>query len=315
MSFYNTGATPQDGLIIMALADNGASDLDASHETILVFFNANKITQTFTIANANGFSLHPLQADTVDADPVVKTASFDDATDTFTIPARTTAVFVSDELILPPSTLDFVGRMHPRGGIANQIKQGASAPSGLDIYVQVYEPGVTNRTGQGGDIACYLHWGQSGKTWSDLAMTYHADIGNNDEYKATLAQAVINGLTPGTYGFATYCQRPGEARRWKQDFYDIDGNTADDDQGDGLITVVPTIDSSLEPAGGVFVHLFEWRWTDIAKECSYLGAKGYTGVQVSPPMEHVPPQVDMGNPAATIRGGCATSRLPTMSRN
>ena len=61
---------------------------------------------------------------------------------------------------------------------------------------------------------------------------------------------------------------------------------------------MPAIDSSLEPAGGVFVHLFEWRWTDIAKECPYLGAKGYTGVQVSPPMEHVPPRVDMGNPAA-----------------
>ena len=149
VSFYNAGATPQDGLIIMALADNGAADLDASYETILVFFNANKITQTFTIANANGFSLHPLQADTVDADPVVQTASFDDATDTFTIPARTTAVFVSNELILPPSTLDFVGRMHPRGGIATQIKQGAFAPGGLDIYVQVYEPGVTDRAGPG----------------------------------------------------------------------------------------------------------------------------------------------------------------------
>ena len=105
-------------------------------------------------------------------------------------------------------------------------------------------------------------------------------------------------MTPGTYGFTTYCQRPGEAKKWKQDLYDIDGNTADDDQGDGLITVVPTVDSSLEPAGGVFVHLFEWRWTDIDKECPYLGAKGYTGVQVSPPMEHVPPQADMGNPAA-----------------
>ena len=160
VSFYNTGATPQDGLIIMALSDNGASDLDASYETILVFFNANKITQTFTIANANGFSLHPLQADTVDADPVVKTASFEDATATFTIPARTTAVFVSAELILPTSTLDFVGRMSPRGSVANQINQGAFAPAGFDIYVQVYEPGVTDSAGQGSGIACYLHWGK-----------------------------------------------------------------------------------------------------------------------------------------------------------
>jgi alpha-amylase len=36
-----------------------------------------------------------------------------------------------------------------------------------------------------------------------------------------------------------------------------------------------------------FVHLFEWKWTDIAKECrTFLGPKGFTAVQVSPPSEH-----------------------------
>jgi alpha-amylase len=40
-------------------------------------------------------------------------------------------------------------------------------------------------------------------------------------------------------------------------------------------------------AGSVFVHLFEWKWTDIATECeSYLGPSGFAGVQVSPPSEH-----------------------------
>ena len=34
----------------------------------------------------------------------------------------------------------------------------------------------------------------------------------------------------------------------------------------------------------VFVHLFEWKWTDIAKECeTHLGPKGYAAVQISPP--------------------------------
>ena len=38
----------------------------------------------------------------------------------------------------------------------------------------------------------------------------------------------------------------------------------------------------------VIVHLFEWKWTDIANECEeYLGPKGFCAVQVSPPMEHV----------------------------
>lgn len=37
-----------------------------------------------------------------------------------------------------------------------------------------------------------------------------------------------------------------------------------------------------------FVHLFEWRWTDVATECEqFLGPKGYAAVQVSPPNEHI----------------------------
>ncbi len=36
-----------------------------------------------------------------------------------------------------------------------------------------------------------------------------------------------------------------------------------------------------------FVHLFEWKWSDIARECeTYLGPKGFTAVQISPPNEH-----------------------------
>jgi alpha-amylase len=40
-------------------------------------------------------------------------------------------------------------------------------------------------------------------------------------------------------------------------------------------------------AGDTIVHLFEWRWADIARECEvWLGPKGFKGVQVSPPSEH-----------------------------
>ncbi|KAM4642679.1 pancreatic alpha-amylase-like [Discoglossus pictus] len=36
------------------------------------------------------------------------------------------------------------------------------------------------------------------------------------------------------------------------------------------------------------VHLFEWRWVDIAAECErYLGPNGFGGVQVSPPNENL----------------------------
>lgn len=40
-------------------------------------------------------------------------------------------------------------------------------------------------------------------------------------------------------------------------------------------------------AGDVFVHLFEWRWADIAQECeTWLGPRQFKGVQISPPSEH-----------------------------
>jgi alpha-amylase len=40
-------------------------------------------------------------------------------------------------------------------------------------------------------------------------------------------------------------------------------------------------------AGDVFVHLFEWKWPDIATECeTVLGPAGVAAVQVSPPQEH-----------------------------
>jgi alpha-amylase len=57
-------------------------------------------------------------------------------------------------------------------------------------------------------------------------------------------------------------------------------------------TPPPTVPPTYTPtgkaaAGETFVHLFEWRWADIARECEvWLGPKGFKGVQVSPPSEH-----------------------------
>ena len=51
-----------------------------------------------------------------------------------------------------------------------------------------------------------------------------------------------------------------------------------------------TDDNQLEAAlpRTVAVHLFEWRWTDIAQECeNFLGPMGFAAVQVSPPQEHL----------------------------
>ncbi|MCB0079228.1 MAG: DUF3372 domain-containing protein, partial [Anaerolineales bacterium] len=193
VSHYNND-NAQDGLIVMRLSDEPAPDLDPNYENILVFFNANKISQQFTIPGADGFTLHPLQADGIDADPVVQTAAFNDATDTFTIPARTTAVFVSTQPLvapLPPSSIDWMGKMYPRGGVANAVDEGASAPAGFDVFVRVYDAGVTEPAGAPADIACSLHWGKYGQPFNDLAMTWNVQVGNDDEFKATIPQATL----------------------------------------------------------------------------------------------------------------------------
>ena len=42
------------------------------------------------------------------------------------------------------------------------------------------------------------------------------------------------------------------------------------------------------PNRSVMVHLFEWKWNDIADECErYLAPNGFAGVQVSPVSENV----------------------------
>lgn len=54
-----------------------------------------------------------------------------------------------------------------------------------------------------------------------------------------------------------------------------------------LLAVAASGHAQTTTARTAFVHLFEWKWTDIAKECeSHLGPKGFAAVQVSPPNEH-----------------------------
>ncbi|CAF1544604.1 unnamed protein product [Rotaria magnacalcarata] len=52
-------------------------------------------------------------------------------------------------------------------------------------------------------------------------------------------------------------------------------------------SIQATKDPNVAPGRSTAIHLFEWKWTDIAAECErFLGPYGYAGVQVSPPNEH-----------------------------
>jgi pullulanase-type alpha-1,6-glucosidase len=92
VAFMNTGPMQTPGLIVMSLYD-GYGDVDLATEQIVSLFNAGDDPVVFPFATGGrAFELHPVQAASVD--PVVQTAYFDTLTETFHVPARTTAVFL-----------------------------------------------------------------------------------------------------------------------------------------------------------------------------------------------------------------------------
>lgn len=98
VTFHNTGPNQIPGVIVMSLDDTDGT-LDSPYSQVIVIFNANDEAQSVTLDQLNetlmiggAYELHPVQA--ASHDPVVQTAAFADAT--FTVPARTTAVFVQE---------------------------------------------------------------------------------------------------------------------------------------------------------------------------------------------------------------------------
>jgi alpha-amylase len=82
---------------------------------------------------------------------------------------------------------------------------------------------------------------------------------------------------------------------------DVEAGSVDDAVDSSADGVVPRLGP--RAPGAVFVHLFEWRWTDVATECEqFLGPAGFAGVQVSPPSEH-----------AVLGGGPWWERYQTVS--
>lgn len=94
LAFHNTGAEQVPGLIVMSLSDMEGEDLDPNHSLIVVLFNNAPEARTFTVEALKGMALelHPVQAN--GGDDLIKTAAFDPATGTFTVPPISAAVFV-----------------------------------------------------------------------------------------------------------------------------------------------------------------------------------------------------------------------------
>ena len=101
LSFYNTGPDQQLGLIAMRLSNSGVDRLEDPYGEMVVVFNASSEERALKVDELKDlpFELHPIQAASQDA--VVKSAKFDQGT--FTVPARTTAVFVVKAEDMPQS--------------------------------------------------------------------------------------------------------------------------------------------------------------------------------------------------------------------
>jgi pullulanase len=100
LSFLNIGPDQQLGLIAMRLSNSGEQRIDDPFGEIMVLFNATGKEQTILVDALKNllFELHPLQATSQDA--ALKQSNFSEGA--FTVPARTTAVFVVKRENLPP---------------------------------------------------------------------------------------------------------------------------------------------------------------------------------------------------------------------
>jgi pullulanase len=90
ISFPDTSSTP--GVIAMNIDDTKGTDKDMSLDAVLVLFNAGTAMATAALPVLAGaeYSLSPVQA--TGADPVVKASTWDSATGTFSVPARSVVV-------------------------------------------------------------------------------------------------------------------------------------------------------------------------------------------------------------------------------
>ncbi len=104
LQFFNTGPDQIPGVIVMSLSDLVGDNLDPDTDRVVVVFNADDEEVVLPVAELGGrvMTLHPVLA--ASADPVVAGSSWDGVAGAFTVPGRTTAVFVQAEGSEPAPT-------------------------------------------------------------------------------------------------------------------------------------------------------------------------------------------------------------------
>ncbi|ABK05142.1 alpha-1,6-glucosidase, pullulanase-type [Arthrobacter sp. FB24] len=93
VSFPAGGPEQTPGVVVMRIDDSVGTDVDPNLRGLVVVFNASDeaTSQTLSGTARSAYALHPVQAGGVDS--VVKAAGYDAQSGTFSVPARTVAVF------------------------------------------------------------------------------------------------------------------------------------------------------------------------------------------------------------------------------
>ncbi len=100
VAFHNLGPDQIPGLIVMSISD-ATKRLDSNYDLVVVLWNADPGEITFTLEDleAGNMRLHPLLTDTHNTQ-----ASYDAGSLTFTLPGRSTVVFVRDNVVAQPDS-------------------------------------------------------------------------------------------------------------------------------------------------------------------------------------------------------------------
>ncbi len=87
------------------------------------------------------------------------------------------------------AVIGWAGNVWPNNG-ANVVPTGP-----VDVYAQCWKDGVTSPPGQGPGIEAFCDMAADGGASTTVAMAYNGDVGNNDEYRVQIPQAMLVGAT------------------------------------------------------------------------------------------------------------------------
>jgi pullulanase-type alpha-1,6-glucosidase len=106
VTFPDAGADAQPGVIVMQVDDTAGADADPDLDGLLTVFNASPdaVTQQLPALAGRAYALSAVQAQGADA--VVRGTTWDAATGTLTVPARTVAVLVEPQVTAPVDPTD-----------------------------------------------------------------------------------------------------------------------------------------------------------------------------------------------------------------